>query len=400
MAQTSVHLKACDISASETHNKREKELDYVRKDLSHLNESFSYIGHSLKTELANIKREVKEKTGRKLYKNAIPIKEGVIVIDSNTTMEDLQKYCSECQRKFGIAPLQIHIHRDEGHRGSKTWNPNLHAHIVWSMYGRDGRNVRLSKDDCREMQTIAAHVLHMERGKSSSKKHLSSLQYKIQELETRLEESNIAIERLKGAFEGAKQGVSDVFTGKARKRAEEAEERAKKAEKTAKEAIDQKTMAEGQKDFALLERDQALEDKRNFISSNSEKLERIDKYINDVNDAKNELKQLKNSINWREKMIEKFVEFGATLRDQWNALFKGEIVQSQHIQINGMVVPLHNPIKLRLNKSKDFEIYDQHWVSEQGFWNGLKKGLTDAFDIGSKLYSWVRQQIGGQGLHR
>lgn len=400
MAQTSVHLKACDIAASETHNKREKELDYVRKDLSHLNESFSYISHSLKTELANIKREVKEKTGRKLYKNAIPIKEGVIVIDNSTTMADLQKYCSECQQKFGIIPLQIHIHRDEGHRGSKTWKPNLHAHIVWSMYRRDGRNVRLSKDDCREMQTIAAHVLHMERGQSSSKKHLSSLQYKIQELETRLEESNIAIERLKGAFEGAKQGVSDIFTGKARKRAEEAEERAKKAEKTAKEAIDQKTMAEGQKDFALLERDQALEDKRNFISSNSEKLEQIDKYINDVNDAKNELKQLKNSINWREKMIEKFVEFGATLRDQWNALFKGEIVQSQHIQINGMVVPLHNPIKLRLNKGRDFEIYDQHWVSEQGFWNGLKKGLTDTFDKGSKLYTWVLQQIGGQGLHR
>lgn len=240
MAQTSVHLKACDIAASETHNKREKELDYVRKDLTHLNESFSFIPHSLQTELANIRKTVKEKTGRKLQKNAVPIKEGVIVIDGKTTMSDLQRYCEECRNKFGILPLQIHIHRDEGHVKAKEWKPNLHAHIVWSMYGKDGRNIRLSKQDCSDMQTMASEVLGMERGKSSDKKHLSSLQFKIQAQEKRIEELeelvnhlSITQERAKGAFEGAKQGVSDLFTGKARKKAEDAEKRAIRAEKQA-----------------------------------------------------------------------------------------------------------------------------------------------------------------------
>lgn len=189
MAQTSVHLKACDIASSEIHNEREKELDYVRKDLTHLNESFSYIPHSLSTEAAAIRKRVKEQTGRKLQKNAVPIKEGVIVIAEHTTMADLRRYCQECQERFGIVPLQIHIHRDEGHSKSKTWKPNLHAHIVWSMYREDGKNVRLGKQNCRDMQTIAAEVLGMERGKPSDKKHLSALQYKIEQQEKRLTEA-------------------------------------------------------------------------------------------------------------------------------------------------------------------------------------------------------------------
>lgn len=204
MAATSIHIKACDVSASETHNRREKELDYVRQDLSHLNESFSYIPHSLPSELNNIKREVKAKTGRALYKNAVPIKEGVIVIDKKTTMANLQMFCDKCQKQFGIIPLQIHIHRDEGHSRSTIWKPNLHAHIVWRMYDANGKNIRLSKDSCSEMQTLAAECLGMQRGKSSDKKHLSSLQFKVEKEQKRLSEvkneiskENIRLEALK-----------------------------------------------------------------------------------------------------------------------------------------------------------------------------------------------------------
>lgn len=245
MAATSFHLQACDLSASEVHNRREKDLDYVRKDLSPLNESFSYIDHSLQTELANIKREVKEKTGRKLQKNAVAIKEGVAVIDHNTTMEQLKEFCTRCEERFGIKPLQIHIHRDEGHRKAKDWKPNLHAHIVWSMYNDQGRNVRISNIDCAQMQTILADCIGMERGKQSNKKHLDALQYKVEQLEKQLEEQSRELDekqkectRLQGAYDGIRFGLQDLFTGKARKRAEEAERRADKAEKTSTEVVE------------------------------------------------------------------------------------------------------------------------------------------------------------------
>lgn len=240
MPKTSSHITACNIAASEAHNKREKELDYVRKDLTHLNESFSFIDHSLQTEEAAIKREVKDNTGRKLQKNAIPIKESCVVIQDSTTIDDLKSFCEECRKQFGIIPLQIHVHRDEGHVNSQTWKPNLHAHIVWRMYDENGRNVRLKRTDLSEMQDIAARCLNMERGKKSNKKHLSSLQFKIEMETKRLEELQKEIEgrtMTKERLAGAKEGVIDLFTGKTKVKYLEAEKRAEKAEKQAQEAI-------------------------------------------------------------------------------------------------------------------------------------------------------------------
>lgn len=413
MAQTSVHLKACDIAASETHNKREKELDYVRKDLTHLNESFSFIPHSLQTELANIRRTVKEQTGRKLQKNAVPIKEGVIVIDGKTTMADLQRYCEECRNKFGIVPLQIHIHRDEGHVRAKDWKPNLHAHIVWSMYNENGRNVRLSKQDCRDMQTLAANVLGMERGKSSDKKHLDAMKFKIAQQEKRIEELEIIVnnlsesqERVKGVFEGAKQGVSDLFTGKARKRAEEAEKRVTEAKKR-EEAIKSKAQeivvrAQAAVEEAETKAEQAeakVEKVRREWSTHKQELQQIEDFKQRAATAEKKLNDLKGKIGWMERMIEKFVEYGAVLSQQWNKLFKGETIQTNHIRINGIQIPLDNPIGLKLDKDYHFMIHDQHWVTEQGFWNGIRKGFTSAFDQESKAYSWVLHHLkGGEGM--
>lgn len=288
MAKTSVHLKACDIAASEAHNKREKTLDYVKSDLSHLNESYNYTGNSLQTELANIKREVKEKTGRKLQKNAIPLKEGVVVIDGKTTMGDIRKYCEECRKKFGIRPLQIHIHRDEGHVNSAEWKPNLHAHIVWIMYDENGRNVRLSRQDCRDMQTMAADTLGMERGKSSDKRHLSSLQFKIQQQEQRIEELETELkykteftEKLKGAFEGSKQGIIDRLVGKTKKRAEQAEKRLIEARETLCKALDQSKQAKAQIDKANIELRKANQKLENMhdLSERVERLETANKQL-------------------------------------------------------------------------------------------------------------------------
>lgn len=244
--KTSYHLKACQVGASEAHNKREKELDYVRKDLTHLNQSYSYIPHSLQTEEANIKKEVKLKTGRKLQKNAVPIKEGVLVIKQDTTIDELKAFCDECQKRYGIVPLQIHTHMDEGHRDKETgeWKPNLHAHVVWRMYDKEGRNVRLQRFDLSDMQDIAAQCLNMERGKKSNKKHKESLEFKIEQLEKELQDSKKEMldlkrdnalliaenerirkenTKLNAVFKGTLEGVSDLFVGKTRKRLKETE---------------------------------------------------------------------------------------------------------------------------------------------------------------------------------
>ena len=44
-----------------------------------------------------------------------PIREGVLLIRPDTTLADVRKFGEECQRRWGITPLQIFLHKDEGH---------------------------------------------------------------------------------------------------------------------------------------------------------------------------------------------------------------------------------------------------------------------------------------------
>ena len=61
-------------------------------------------------------RERKGKNG-KIIKVAgcSPIREGVLLIRPDTTLADVRKFGKECQRRWGITPLQIFLHKDEGH---------------------------------------------------------------------------------------------------------------------------------------------------------------------------------------------------------------------------------------------------------------------------------------------
>ena len=43
------------------------------------------------------------------------LREGVLLVRSDTTLADVRKFGEECQRRWGITPLQIFLHKDEGH---------------------------------------------------------------------------------------------------------------------------------------------------------------------------------------------------------------------------------------------------------------------------------------------
>lgn len=77
-------------ASSEIHNLRLKELHYVRKDLTHLNESWydpRYEGRSIAEIHNDIAERYKSTIGQKVQKNLVMFREGVVVIDENTTME-------------------------------------------------------------------------------------------------------------------------------------------------------------------------------------------------------------------------------------------------------------------------------------------------------------------------
>ena len=161
----------------------------------------------LQTHYENIKRMVKEKTGRamqekererkgkngKIIKVAgcSPIREGVLLIRPDTTLADVRRFGEECQKRWGITPLQIFLHKDEGHWlngqpapedmesfqvGERWFKPNYHAHIVFDWMNHDtGKSRKLNDEDMTEMQSLASDILLMERGQSkvvTGKEHL------------------------------------------------------------------------------------------------------------------------------------------------------------------------------------------------------------------------------------
>ncbi|KAA5420222.1 mobilization protein [Bacteroides cellulosilyticus] len=216
--KSSIHIKPCNIASSEVHNRRTAEYMrnigesriYVVPELSTNNEQWinpDFGTPELRTHYDNIKQMVKEKTGRamqekererkgkngKIIKVAgcSPIREGVLLIRPDTTLADVRKFGEECQRRWGITPLQIFLHKDEGHWlngqpeaahresfkvGTRWFKPNYHAHIVFDWMNHEtGKSRKLNDEDMAAMQTLASNILLMERGQAKAvtgKEHL------------------------------------------------------------------------------------------------------------------------------------------------------------------------------------------------------------------------------------
>ena len=231
--KSSIHIKPCNIKSSEAHNRRTAEYMrnigesriYIVSELSADNEQWinpDFGSPDLQIHYDNIKQMVKEKTGRamqekererkgkngKIIKVAgcSPIREGVLLVKADTTMADVKKIGDECQRRWGITPLQIFLHKDEGHWlsgqpdaedkesfqvGEKWFKPNYHAHIVFDWMNHDtGKSQKLNDDDMMEMQTLASDILSMQRGQSKSetgKEHLERNDFIIEKQKAELQ---------------------------------------------------------------------------------------------------------------------------------------------------------------------------------------------------------------------
>lgn len=122
-----------------------------------------------------------------MQKKATPIREAVVVVKENTTMNELKRLAEEFRKRWGIDTFQIHLHKDEGHWRNGEWKGNYHAHLVTDFIDHStGKSIKLNRQDMSEMQTMAAVILNMERGTSSEKKHLSAIQFKIKAEQERL----------------------------------------------------------------------------------------------------------------------------------------------------------------------------------------------------------------------
>lgn len=221
MSKTSIHIEPCKIGSSERHNQRLKHLDYVRPELSKLNESWVDVA-DLPAHLNDLKTLVKDKTGRAMQAKATPIREGVIVIKEDTSIEQLRGLATAIEQRWGIKTLQIHIHRDEGYLGERTEDMkhregkyNLHAHMFFVTTNlATGKSWKRQRGEGSVMQDITAQTLNLTRGVRKSeqtkevKETLNAIQYKTQveaeRLKTLKEQTALEEERRAQAQAGAK----------------------------------------------------------------------------------------------------------------------------------------------------------------------------------------------------
>ena len=158
------------------------------------------------------------------------------------TLADVQKFGEECRRRWGITPLQIFLHKDEGHWlsgqpeagdkesfkvGERWFKPNYHAHIVFDWMNHDtGKSRKLNDEDMTEMQSLASDILLMERGQSkvvTGKEHLERNDFIIEKQKAELQRMDAAKrhkeEQIGLAEQKLKQVKSEIRTDKLKKTA-------------------------------------------------------------------------------------------------------------------------------------------------------------------------------------
>lgn len=206
----------CSVSVAKygsayTHQKPEHRatLNYIHSERTEMNESwhkeYQSNGHpkTLRNYLADTKKVVKAKTGRAMQKKAEDnvIGEAVVVIDEQTTMEDLQKLGKAMEQRYGWTCVQIHIHRDEGYLGERTEEMkhregkyNLHAHMFFITTDlKTGKSWKRQRGEGSVMQDITAQTLDLTRGVKKSeqtkevKETLNVIEYKTMQEEIRLQ---------------------------------------------------------------------------------------------------------------------------------------------------------------------------------------------------------------------
>lgn len=140
----------------------------------------------------------------------MPVREAVVVIKENTTMQDLHNLSKRLEEELKIRVFQIAIHKDEGHYDKDTneWKPNYHAHLVADWQDLEtGKTLKHQSFHYSKMQDITAECLGMERGISGSKARLEAIQFKIKKEEEYLKileerKSKIQTETSHEKFEG------------------------------------------------------------------------------------------------------------------------------------------------------------------------------------------------------
>lgn len=210
--KTGIKFKPCNVGTAEAHNRRDRAYceavarkfghTYFWDEFRHLNLSWRNPSYTkpLPELFEDMKVLVKQKTGRamqckpvettdrktgkkKTRSGCSAIREGCPPIKPDTRIEDFEPFIRWLEG-YGITVISIDLHHDEGHPDPETDDllPNHHAHIIVDWLNHEtGKTVKIDNEVCKQMQTVLAESLGMERGtpkEDTGIEGLSAIEYK------------------------------------------------------------------------------------------------------------------------------------------------------------------------------------------------------------------------------
>ena len=222
MAKTGGNFERCNVGSVEAHNLRTPEYlkgvqesgrnlyffqDLTKKNTSYVNPTYegktcSQIFQDLvqlyKSKIGQMpqlkdREWIDKKTGKKKKRPGwSPIREAVIPIKADTTLEDFDKLVAWLRQK-GVEVIRLDLHKDEGYENlTGKRKMNYHAHLVVDWIDHKTANTaKLTPADMSEFQTMCALSLDMERGTPktvTNKEHLNSAEYREKAAERHLAE--------------------------------------------------------------------------------------------------------------------------------------------------------------------------------------------------------------------
>lgn len=225
-------------TGSEDHNQRLKQLNYVFPERT--KDNAQDVQKTISEVYKTISEGYKQTYGQKMQDKSAPIRECVAVLDGDESnevlMQRLKDFSDAIKEKWGIKTFQTYIHRDEGHiDDSGEWQCNCHAHLLFDWTNDPGthravidkklstkeekvymdadvsyRTIKLTPQAMAEFQTILAEKLQMERGVSSDREHLTSIEYKIKAKQEQAINLDLVIDFKEAQLEDIKDAVTDL----------------------------------------------------------------------------------------------------------------------------------------------------------------------------------------------
>ena len=364
---------------------REFEAKYLLPNEHRLQNEFYNCGTDEK-ELFHQELAKAQRQGGRVPKLENSLWEGVINLNKNHTIEDVNRVGEHIAKKFNLHYTRGALHRDEGHIDEKgKVQYNFHAHINFMTYKDGKQNWRLefvNKEALRELQTEVAQLLNMDRGQLNSKsvranhRHFRENAEDIKASREALKENNALKEQIKelknentslkksnSSLKGSNTKLKNE-NNKLKEENKKLEEQLKKLNNELREKLKEIGAVRG--DYAKLEQlNKNLKEDLKNKDLNQEKLlksfqdlENIlikkDSEIEDLKsenkDLKTEIEALKYQLDLKEKRSQAYFGLNQELKSEIIAL-KSQIndLEEQKEDLEERIVDLEDKVDSRAN---------------------------------------------------